>query len=355
MSDKQQFTPLRIQWAMREMVKLLPKLKRDECWIPQLIQNIYLFTKTFLVEEIVRRGLVEFEAEVSYKQLGEVMRCDWTTAKWRCEEFRRRYPGIMDQKRGRYSNHFSVKLGTLRPQTEEEKAAEAKAAEEKAQVKERSAFNDICFKSETEDMEHQWSHGVCLRCGNQDSDYKPRQSANAPADPIQSANTNSESANGEIQSANKTRQSANGEVESANRPTPLSNSVFSSVSSVERTSVAPAAYPSSKTAASQDTKSNDNTKSNTRTLRDSVPEPRTGGSEEQDRLPAWTSEAAVATHIWDPKEGVSCSRCRLSRQLAESRIIPCHKRDPRNDAQLLARATASASQFANMTGGMRVP
>ena len=71
MSDKQQFTPLRIQWAMREMVKLLPATSKDETWIPQLIQNIYLFTETFLVQEIVERGLVEFSAEASYGQLGK--------------------------------------------------------------------------------------------------------------------------------------------------------------------------------------------------------------------------------------------------------------------------------------------
>jgi hypothetical protein len=147
MSDKQEFTPLRIQWAMREMVKLLPKLKRDEAWIPQLIQNIYLFTDTFLVEEIVRRGLVEFTAEASYGQLGEVMGCDWTTAKWRCEEFRRRYPGILEQKRGRYSNHFSLRLGTLPPQTEEEMAAETAKAK-KSNSESLRAFQ-FCEKSDT--------------------------------------------------------------------------------------------------------------------------------------------------------------------------------------------------------------
>ncbi len=140
-----------------------------------------------------------------------------------------------------------------------------------------------------------------------------------------------------------------------NRPTPLSNSVLSSVFSVEKTSVAPAAHSSSKTAASQEIKNNGNSKSNTHTIRDSVPEPRTTGSDEQNRLSGWTPQAAVATHIWEAMAGALCSRCHLSRKLAEGRIIPCDKRDRRNDAQLLAQATASASQFAAMTGATQVP
>jgi hypothetical protein len=110
MSEKQEFTPINPKAAMRKLAELLPPLKRDEGWIPQLVQNIFLFSNTFLVAEVVERGIIDFEAEASYDQLATVMGCARVTAEWRVKELAKRHPGVLTHKRGRYSNHFLVKL-----------------------------------------------------------------------------------------------------------------------------------------------------------------------------------------------------------------------------------------------------
>mgnify|MGYP001312408963 CR=1 FL=1 len=103
-------TPLNMKWALRKMVEFLPPTGPDESWIPQLVQTLWTFSNVFLEAEEIDAGRIHFDAEASYGQLAEAMRCDRETAKWRCQQLRNRYPGVFDWKRGKYSCKFQVRL-----------------------------------------------------------------------------------------------------------------------------------------------------------------------------------------------------------------------------------------------------
>jgi hypothetical protein len=110
MADKQEFTPINSKALLRKMMACLPRRSGEDNWASHLIIALYSYSNTFFDAKLVGKGILDFTAEASYDQLAEFMGMTRSGAKQCCERMKEKWGTVLTSKRGKYSNHFEIRL-----------------------------------------------------------------------------------------------------------------------------------------------------------------------------------------------------------------------------------------------------